>query len=87
MLLYGLISFFLIWLAVATLVAAACRMAARADESMGGVDHELGFAERGQAPDDRATSERSFVKRPFDQTGVSGLRLAGHSRRLPTASA
>ncbi len=71
MLLFVLISFPLIWLAVAAMVAAACRMAAQADE-----DH----APQGAPRDGLPGGERR-------QTGVTGLRLAGQSRRLPAASA
>lgn len=81
MLLYVLISFPFIWLAVAALVAAACRMAAQADR-------ELARAQSGGLEESGAPSTQPARA----QTGVRGLRLAGwpisdRSRRLPTASA
>ena len=78
MLLYVLISFPFIWLAVATVVAAACRMAAQADHDIA-QEHVPGNASVSVAG--IAREERRA------QTGVTGLRLAGQSRRLPAASA
>jgi hypothetical protein len=77
MLIFLLIS--TVWLVVTALVVAMCRMAGSADRA------ELGQPRR--AVQARPVQTAPEAQRAGDQTGVSGLRLAGHSRRLPAASA